>query len=147
MGVFDRFLNKIDTAGGVPIVSRSNPLNWTRLGQTIVFSVIATLSLAYQTVIGAVSGAYTSIITGVTEFVTGTWPRGYFTDPFVRGAGRFEGLFAVVEGEITTTLAAVWGNSFTGMPGFLALPLQTLVVLSSFWIMGRTVQYIRDEVL
>lgn len=148
MGALDRFLNRIDTAGGVPILERSNPLDWTRLSQTVFVSVVATFTLAQQTIIQATSDAYASIITGVTEFVTGTEPSGdLFSSTLVREESTFEGLFGVVTTETTTIITAVWSNAFTGLPGVFRLPAQVAVLLVSFWIAAQAIEFIQEEVI
>lgn len=147
MGLLDRFLNRVDTAGGVPILQRSNPLDWTRLSQTLFVSAVATLSIVYQTIIQATADAYAGLITGVTEFVAGSEVSGILSNPGLRDAATNDGLFGVIATETTDVVAAIWSNAFVNVPGFMRLPLQIVVLLVSFWIAGRAIDFVQAEVL
>lgn len=71
MGIFDDFINTTDTAEGVPIAKAANPVEWSRLAQSIATSIVAIVTLGVSEAINNVADTSTALYGGLTEWVTG----------------------------------------------------------------------------
>jgi len=147
MGIFDRFINQTGSAGGVPIVSSANPVDWGRLGQTAVFAVIATASLMYQTIVGAVVDGLTMIYDGIGEFIGGVEAPEFITNPTLRDAAASPGLLETIFGELAGLISGAYGAALNGVPDLLQLPVAVAATLAAFYVASIGLAFLRDEVI
>lgn len=125
-----------DTSGDIPILSVSNPVNWGRLGQTILTSIIATAVAGVTNVVSAVTGAWVSIFGGFEAFLEGSVQTS--SGPRVP-LDYVPGVIDVVIGGVSTA----YGNAFSyssAQFGILALPVNTAIVLASVYILSVGLQ-------
>lgn len=109
MSVFDRFINGWrSSAVDFPIVSRANPVQWTRLAQAIVGSFVVGIIASMIEVWNGISTAYTGLIENARTFLTG--------GTVTVGEGDWQAYF---RGEADPTL------------GFIDALIQPFVVISS----------------
>ena len=130
-----RFING-DTSGDIPILSVSNPVNWGRLDQTILTSIIATVVAGVTNVVSAVTGAWVSIFGGFEAFLEGSVQTS--TGPGLP-LDYVPGVIDVVIGGVSTA----YGNAFSyssAQFGILALPVNTAIVLASVYILSVGLQ-------
>lgn len=158
MSVFDRFINTTDSEASFQVADRANPANWTAVGKTIVFSLLSTISLGYQTVIQAVSGSISEVLTGVTEFFAGSGPiaLGGGSD-FALGESALaqldrvdiamsRGLLVFLGDQVSRFITAVWSNSLGSIPDLLQLPVGLALTVAFWWITAKGYRYAREEV-
>jgi hypothetical protein len=125
------FLNG-DTSGENPILNAANPVNWSRLGQTIGTSVIATAVAGVTDVISAVADAFVSILGGFAGFIEG-WeePLGAGGRPTVDSPGVIE----LTIGAVGSAYSSAFQFS-TANFGILSLPINVAIVLASVYVLS-----------
>lgn len=125
------FLNG-DTSGENPILNAANPVNWSRLGQTIGTSVIATAVAGVTDVISAVADAFVSILGGFASFIEG-WedPLGAGGRPTVDSPGVIE----LTIGAVGSAYSSAFQFS-TANFGILSLPINVAIVLASVYVLS-----------
>lgn len=158
MSIFDQFINTTDSEASFQVADRANPANWSAVGKTIVFSLLSTISLGYQTVIQAVSGSISKLLTGVTEFFAGSGPiaLGGGGDFSLGGSALAQldrvdiamsrGLLVFLGDEISRFIAAVWSFQLGFVPDLLRLPAGLALTVAFWWIATKGYRYAREEV-
>ena len=132
-----------DTSGSVPILSVSNPVNWGKLGQSIGASILATVVVGVTNFVAAASDAVTSILGGLTAFLTG----------FSVSLGSGEYPTAEAPGLIELTIGgigAAYGSAFaysSAQFGVLALPVNVGIVLGSVYVLSVGIQAAASRLL
>jgi len=125
-----------DTSGSVPILSVSNPVNWGKLGQSIGASILATVVVGVTNFVAAISDAITSILGGLTAFLTGfSVSLGSGEYPTVEAPGLIE---LTIGG-----IGAAYGSAFefsSAQFGVLALPVNVGIVLGSVYVLSVGIQ-------
>lgn len=137
MGVFQQFLNTVDEAAGVPIVQKSNPVNWSGLGQAIVSSLVAAVAVGVTNIFGAAGDAYTDLLTGLTEFFVG-WTEPAQTGLISRGgdvAVPVGGFLDATVGALADVAYGFWDFNIEQF-GIFAAPVTVLIVLIVFYVMS-----------
>lgn len=146
--VFSQFLNAGDsvTVNGrtIPLVNAANPLEWGRLGTTIVASLIGGVVLGIQRGIDAVLSLPVTLFHGAKNWVYDG------ADVF-----RFPGGRRVIEGEtglipavrdgLLGVIDAAW-TPFTGL-GWLSYPVIIASLLASLYVVVWALNYSTEEVL
>lgn len=135
---FSQFINTTDDSGRVPLVNTANPVNWTRLGLTIVGVFVTAWSVGTQAVIYAVQQMLTTPYEATTEFIVGVEAAVV--------SGRYlpeqEGLLDVVFDPFVGGLYRAWTISLSEF-GLLAYPIAAAMVLAAYWMLARGLQYMR----
>ncbi|RLM34099.1 MULTISPECIES: hypothetical protein [unclassified Haloarcula] len=74
------FINSSESSSGYQIVDTANPVNWTRVGASILLSTVATVYIGLRRYIDELIGIPERLIEGATSFVgevsTGETPTG-----------------------------------------------------------------------
>jgi len=71
-GAFTDFINSddsTDSASGYTIVDTANPVNWGRLGQSVLLSIVATVSLGIQQGVTNASETFVTVLDGASSFI------------------------------------------------------------------------------
>ncbi|SMO91375.1 hypothetical protein [Halorubrum cibi] len=118
-------------------------INAGRVGRAIAGSIVFTAALGVNTIIGGLTEAYTGLVDGVRGFLAGGTE--FVNDPnAVGGVEReFDGLIDVIFGSGIAAIRGAWSFSVTELGPFAYL-VGIGVVLSSFWVMGRGLDQIRE---
>ena len=136
------FLNA-DTAGENPIVSTANPVNWSRLSQTVGTSIIATVAVGVTNIVATVRDALTSIFTGGAEFFAGATrqPVGYGI-----GYEYVPGLTDVLFGGLKSAFQGAFDYSAETF-GILALPATVAIALGAVYVLSVGLQAAASRLL
>ncbi|SMO81257.1 hypothetical protein [Halorubrum cibi] len=118
-------------------------INAGRVGRAIAGSIVFAVALGVNTVIGALTEAYTGLVDGVSEFLAGGTE--FVNNPNAVGGfeQEFDGLIEVIFGSGIAAIRGAWSFSLTQF-GPLAYPVGIGVVVASFWVMGRGIDRIRE---
>ena len=106
------------------------------VGKAIVGSIAFAVALAFNTLIGAVSTAYTGLIDGVREFIAGG--ERYVTSSFGTSTVETDGLIDVTIGAGLAAIEGAWSFSVTQF-GVLALPVAVGVVVATAYVATQAI--------
>lgn len=146
----DKYLLTTETGQGFSAVELDASLLgrfWVRVGATLVASVVATISLGLQRITTALTGLYSAILSGVTNFLAGQpleVPIWRATDADIV---KSQGLYRLLASEFERFLAALWSPAPAWVPDFLQLPFSVVLLLAAFWIVSQGIEYVREEVV
>ncbi len=130
---FRQFLNTTDTKDGrVPLVNTSNPVNWVRLGYSMLAGVATAAFVGIQNLVFAFQRLYTVPISGATDFVTSL-----ITTPL----NEIESGVSVAWLATNELLATYLSES---LAGFIAGPVAIAGVLVTLWVMAQLWAWIRN---
>lgn len=117
------WINTTDSDSGYTIVNTSDPVEWGRVGTSILLSVVATLYVAFQEYITAVIGNAERYLNALSSFVGDVNPDGIAT-----GSGVLGELFVPI---LQWYRQDLWASSVEqfGVLGYLAALVFTLTML------------------
>lgn len=132
---FSRFINSKDNGN----VRLSNPVQWGKLGSSIIAAVITTITAGFIDIFTALGNAADSVLGGIESFFVG-WERPELADTGV-GVGRtgdtvaVDGLIGATIGQFVdaySTVFVVNADQF----GLLALPVNVGIALAVAYVIG-----------
>ncbi|WP_435093400.1 hypothetical protein [Halorubrum sp. N11] len=130
----ESFLTDSESVSGISFPTASG-VEVGRVGKTIVGSIAFAFALAFNTLIDAVTTAYSGLLDGFHEFIAGG--TRYVSFPFGGGyTTETDGLIDVTIGAGIAAIESAWSFSVDEF-GIFALPVGIGVVLATAYVAGR----------
>jgi len=133
------FINTTDDDGDVPLADPSNPVQLGKLAAAFGGGILAQVSLGLMQVVNAFETFIISPIQGMTEFI-GEAPEPTLKWGYVGGDGLIDALF----GPFIRSIYTAWHLDLEQY-GLAALLVAVALVLSSYWVIIRTIAEIRER--